>query len=221
MRKDKEKRVTKKDREYWDVKHPSVQQTYSGRPLPNGGRYEMDVRHFIWSEDIELFYLIAENGLIGNSNDLTATNVQRFIVKILKYVSDNNLGSSEYWLFPAETLAMKQGDCEDGAILMASLLLNALPVDHRWRVRVAAGTVQSSPTAPEGGHAYVTYCRCKDNEWVALDWCYYEDSKIPVSDKPLISTMPHYKDVWFSFNDQSAWSHINFEMKGRINAVKV
>lgn len=214
--------MLKKDREYWETKHPEALQTYFGRPLPDGsGKFQMDVRHFIWGHDIELFTLVAENGLIGQSNDDTATNAQRYVVDLLKYVSDKTLGASEYWLFPAETLAMKQGDCEDGAILMASLLINALPVEHRWRVRVSAGTVQASPTAPEGGHAYVTYCRCKDNEWVVLDWCYYEDSKVHVNDKPLACDLVHYKNIWFSFNDKAAYSHINFEMKGRLNVVKV
>ena len=208
-----------KDKEYWDSKHPKAAQTYMGRPLPNGKRYSLDVRHFIWDKDVDLTQTIIDYGLKAESNDEAATRVQNFVVDRLKYVSDKTLGASEYWLFPSETMAMRQGDCEDGAILMATLLTMVLPPEHRWRVRVAAGWVQSAPTAPQGGHAYVGYCRCRDNEWVILDWCYYQDANVHVKDKPLAKEVGYYKDVWFSFNHEHAWSHIDFAMNGRVNNV--
>jgi hypothetical protein len=84
---------------------------------------------------------------------------------------------------------------------------------------VSAGWVQSRPTAPQGGHAYVTYCRPQDNEWVVVDWCYLEDAKVPVRDKPVARKNAPYKDVWFSFNYEQAYSHINFELSGRLKEV--
>lgn len=35
------------------------------------------------------------------------------------------IDTGEYWRFPYETLAVGKGDCEDGAILLANLLLQA------------------------------------------------------------------------------------------------
>lgn len=206
-----------KDEKYWNDKHPTLDQMYRGRPLPNNTDYEIDVRHFIWFDDIVLKALVTSHELHSDSNDETALLVQQFVRKYLKYESDTMLGASEYWLFPAESYAMKIGDCEDGAILMASLLLNALPVEHHWRVRVAAGFVQSDGS--EGGHAYVTYCRCSDNEWVILDWCYYPDEAIAVAKKPMAKDVPMYKEIWFSFNHLHAWSHKDFALEGRLRDI--
>lgn len=106
--------------------------------------------------------------------------------------------------------------CEDGSILMASLMLNAeIP---NWRVRVTAGLVESGIKAELGGHAYVTYCREVDNQWVVLDWCYREDSMIAINGKPIIKNRPEYKQVWFSFNNKYAWSHTEY---GIIQSLKI
>ena len=206
-----------KDQEFWHSKHPLATQMYSGRPLPNGKSYEMDVRHFIWAGDLTLEKILRDNDLIGGTHDETAGNIQKYVVKFLKYVSDETLGRSEYWLFPKETIELGQGDCEDGAILIASLLLTALPESERWRVRMAAGLVQSAPTAPEGGHGWCDYIRCKDNECVILDWCYMQDSGVPVHKKKLAKENKPYETTWFSFNHKYAWSHMNFELRGRLN----
>jgi len=206
-----------KDQAYWENKHPAIRQLYAGRPLPNGVSYNIDIRHFIWADDYVLKDLIAKENLKDDNNDITANNMQKYVVQNLQYVSDEKLGRSEYWLFPGETLYMHRGDCEDGGILMASLLLNALPVDQHWRVRVAAGNVWGSDKAPYGGHAYLTYCRCTDNEWVICDWCYYQDSSIPVNKKPLAKDVGMYKDIWFSWNHLHSYSHMSFALAGRLN----
>jgi hypothetical protein len=132
-------------------------------------------------------------------------NIQKWVVCNLQYLGDDiNNYTMEYWQFPFETLADKTGDCEDGALLIASLALNAgVP---SFRIRVVAGMVQPAPTAPQGGHGYVSYLREADNQWVILDWCYLEDSSIPVSSKPLHKNNPYYKEIWFSFNDKYSWS---------------
>ena len=202
-----------KDEAYWNTKHPVIEQLYEGRPLPNGKSYSIDVRHFIWSVDIGLQKLLAEVPIRGTPDEI-ASMIQRYVATNLSYKGDNFIGAEEYWLYPAETLKMGTGDCEDGAILIASLLRCAgIPA---WRVNVTAGWVQSAPTAPCGGHAYCCYCRELDNEWVVLDWCYYEDSHIKVMDKPLLKTIPFYKEVWFSFNDVAARSHTQMIVGGRV-----
>ena len=65
------------------------------------------------------------------------------------------------WQSPEETEMMKKGDCEDGAILIANMMLmSGVPY---WRIRLNAGDVQG------GGHAWVTYLRESDNQWIILD----------------------------------------------------
>jgi len=205
----------KKDEAYWTKNHPIAPQIYQGRPLPNGERFGMDVRHFIWPQDLLLLEKAMSEGLIMGDGDQTAHAIQQYVISSLKYVSDKSLGCAEYWLFPGETLEMCQGDCEDGAILIASMLLNSLPPEDRWRVRVAAGWVQEAPTAPQGGHGYCCYCRETDNEWVVLDWCYLPDPSVPVKEKVLHKMNEPYKDVWFSFNHEHSWVHQHFHMEGR------
>ena len=112
----------------------------------------------------------------------------------------------EYWQFPFETLSCNVGDCEDGALLIASLAINS-GVVPAFRIRVVAGMVQPEPTAPQGGHAYISYLRESDNQWVVVDWCYYEDSAIPVPQKQILKNNVVYKDVWFSFNHLHSWSN--------------
>lgn len=220
--------------EYWNNKHNKIEQTYEGRYIPKFDKIiATDVRRFIWNDDIllqnaiELEIFGTPIPLLDHSMDKVAHMIQHWVClgrrklgarknsNVLRYVYDNaSQGYTEFWQFTNETLALGTGDCEDGAILIASLLLNAgIPP---WRVRVAAGWVKPSPTAPQGGHGYCCYCRELDNRWVVLDWCFYEDPKIPVIDKKLIRDRPEYKDVWFSFNNLYAWSHTQFHMEGRV-----
>ena len=206
-----------KNEAYWEAKHPRIIQMYDGRPLPDGKRFKMDVTSFVWTKDATLEKVIKDNGLRRMDIDDVVLRCQRWVVGNIRYRTDDKIGASEYFLFPVETVAMAQGDCEDGAILIASLVLCCLPTTEHWRIRVSAGIVQSAPTAPEGGHAYVTYCRPKDNEWVVIDWCYLEDSRVKINDKPRARDNKPYKTVWFSFNADSAWSHINFELSGRVS----
>lgn len=204
-----------KTREYWEAKHPKIREMYSGRPLPGTNHsYPLDVRHFLTVEDHTLHDTAAT--LVAPSIDGSVLNCQRWVVKHVKYTADDRFGTPEYWLFPWELRELLTGDCEDGANLMASLALHVLPEEHHWRVRVTAGWVAPGPTAQEGGHAYLTYCRGLDNEWVILDWCFLEDSAVPVDKKPLAKTVTTYHDVWFSFDRFHAYSHKTLGMRGRV-----
>lgn len=192
---------------YWNNKHPKHPIIYNGRGIRGQIRpLAVDVRRMVWHQDEILKQCVNSNGLKKKTHDATAHACQKYIVQNYKYVSDKiSADMDEFWQFPNETLATMQGDCEDCSILMASLMLNAGIPD--WRVRVTAGLVQTAATASTGGHAYVTYCRESDNNWVVLDWCYFEDSRTPVAKKARFSHKKKYKDIWFSFNHLYSWSH--------------
>ncbi len=89
-----------------------------------------------------------------------------------------------------------------------------------WRVKVCAGYVQASSTAPLGGHGYAIYLADRDDsergfEWVILDWCYIADPKVEIQNKPLAregGQQNAYKDIWFTFNDEYSWSQTWFEI---------
>jgi hypothetical protein len=158
------------------------------------------------SDDHQLKKMVEVENLRGGNSDETIWNIQKWVVRNIKYIGDNlSQGTIEYWQFPFETLAIRMGDCEDGSLLIAGLAINAgIPA---FRVRMVAGNVQPNPGAPQGGHAYVSYLRESDNQWVAVDWCYAEDSTMPVADKKALKQNPIYKDVWFSFNHMFSWSN--------------
>lgn len=210
-----------KDKAYWEAKHPIVDQLYDGRPLPGTTRFsDWDVRHFVWADDARLRAIIAASDIVAVGDiDETVHHAQQWVCNRLKYVGDERFRVPEYFMFPGETLDLKTGDCEDGALLIASLALNAIPAEDSWRVRVAAGFVLAGKGASEGGHAYCVYCRQADNEWVAMDWCYDADPKVPTARKPIIKNVPQYRAVWFSFNHEHSWSHMDFRASGRVRGL--
>jgi hypothetical protein len=201
--------------EHWNNKHPKNPVIYTGRAIPSKcptcksntlqDKVRIDVKTMLSANDYQLKKLAEVERLIGVSYDETIWNIQKWVVKNIKYVGDDlSQGVLEYWQFPFETLNLRLGDCEDGALLLAGLAINSnVPA---FRVRMVAGNVQPDVTAPEGGHAYVMYLRESDNQWVAIDWCYLEDSAVPVASKKLFNQNSSYKNIWFSFNQMFSWS---------------
>jgi hypothetical protein len=199
---------------YWNNKRPKNVIAYTGRAIPKKDihgnntlqeRVPIDVKTMLTSNDALVQQLAKNYNLKGATHDETVQNIQKYVVQNLKYIGDDLSNCTmEYWQFPFETIADRTGDCEDGALLIAALAINmGVP---SFRVRVVAGMVQPAPTAPEGGHGYVSYLRESDNQWVIIDWCYLEDSLTPVHQKQLHKLNPVYKEVWFSFNNQYSWS---------------
>ena len=196
---------------WWNNKHPKKPIIYGGREMPKrDGKISIDVRKMFWSKDYMLFDVIEKEKLLKRNFDDTVLACQQYIVKNYKYESDvNSVGYNEYWQFPNETLYLKMGDCEDGSLLMASLICSAgVP---EWRVRCNAGFVLDDKNIQQG-HAYVTYCRETDDNWVICDWCFLEDSNIDVKDKIIAKNNNKYKDIWFSFNSQYSFSHKQYDL---------
>lgn len=207
------------DENYWNNKWPKGPVIYNGRTLKNSSiPIGIDVRNFIEKDDEIIKSILNSNSLIKDTFDNTAVAIQQWVVSYLIYKGDNdNIQVPEYWQFPFESIYSKVGDCEDGAILLATLCINAgIP---SWRIKVAAGWVQPQPTAPQGGHGYCIYL-AEDVEWRILDWCYYEDSKVTIKDKPLAKNggqRNSYKGVWFTFNNEYSWSQNSLQLENRLS----
>jgi len=210
--------------DYWNNKYPQAPVIYAGRTLKTSHTpVKIDVKNFVCGNDNVILKLIKRNRLMKSTPNETAIACQKWVVKNIKYIADDQSNKCpEFWQFPFETLAAGIGDCEDGAILLASLLVNAgIPA---WRIKVAAGYVQEAPTAPQGGHAYCIYLADRPDsekkmEWVVLDWCYYEDSDLPCEKKALAKNGGYnncYKDTWFTFNTERSWNQTKLEIDGRI-----
>ncbi len=212
----------KKSKTYWNNKWKKRSVLYAGRTLKNSNRpIQIDVRNFICANDDILKNIIENYHLKKRTYNETAHACQKFVVDFLTYIEDTKSSNcDEYWQFPFETIASKVGDCEDGAILMASLMINAgIP---NWRVKVVGGLVKPQPTAPEGGHAYCIYLADRDDkqqEWEIHDWCYFEDTEIPTGKKPLARQGGYnqtYVGVWWSFNNEFCWSPEEVQIEGRV-----
>lgn len=212
-----------RDANFWNNKWPRAPILYGGRVLRIGKEaIGCDVKNFITPKDELIKRVVEYYHLRKPTANETALACQKFVVSFLTYKYDDDLNlTPEFWQFPFETLQSEHGDCEDGAILTATLCVHAGIPAHR--VKVAAGYVKDSPTAPEGGHAYCIYLadRGKDNqEWVILDWCYFSDENLPIERKPLAKDGGYnkcYKDVWFTFNNELSWNQQSLVLEARIS----
>lgn len=193
---------------FWNSKYPKQNITYSGRCLPNqtDRTFEVDVRVYFTPYDQQLTDIVNRSWIgIGKlnegTNDEKALKCLKWVRANFTYDSDKTVtGLSEFWMFPFEALKYKRGDCDDGSLLLANLLLVAgVPY---WRIRENCGDVNG------GGHCYTTFCRETDNQFCILDWCYDYTDK-PVKDRPLHKDERDYYGIWFSFNQHFAFGKMD------------
>jgi len=131
----------------------------------------------------------------GDDNDTKAHKLHKWVLENFPYITDEQqYGREELWVPPVMSLRSGTGDCEDGAFLLHSLMLNAgIPAD---RIRTYGGMVEVPGTGREGGHAWTAYRRESDNEWVVLDTSYYP-TLAPLSLLPLMKDDDRYIDDIF------------------------
>jgi predicted transglutaminase-like cysteine proteinase len=93
---------------------------------------------------------------------------QAWVSKNIRFVPDDR----ECWQMPSETASLLVGDCEDGAILLANMLL-ALGLEPE-KVKVVCGSLSSGV-----GHCVVEF------DGVQLDWLH----------------LARIEKVWFKFSE--------------------
>lgn len=178
--------------QFWNNKRPKVNLVYPARPYITNPIKQISV-------DPRMFFVNDDNipCFVGNeSNDIKAMKCLQAVIQMIKYVPDQTQYSSiEFWAFPFETLETKEGDCEDGAILIANMLLKSgIPY---YQIRINAGDVRIDGELV--GHAWCTYLRESDNVWIVLDWCFFpEEALWGMAWKDA----EKYFDIWFSFNQR-------------------
>jgi len=179
-----DKKVDNVLEEYWNNKRQKSSKKYLARPAFNGtDRINVDPRIFYTNNhDIPK--------VPDGTFDEMAMACRNYVEETITYTTDTQqFKQTEIWMFPFETLKLKKGDCEDGAILMVNMMLKAgIPY---WRIRLNAGDVNG------GGHAYVTYLKEEDTKWYVLDWCYWPEASknwLPWSEAS------NYFGIWFSWN---------------------
>jgi transglutaminase-like putative cysteine protease len=134
----------------------------------------------------------------SDTNDEKAYKIMRWVQDNIQYRSDiESYGLLEFWVLPTVTVKKGYGDCEDGAFLIHSLMLNAgVP----WnRVRTYGGIVVAGVGASTGGHGWTAYKREIDDEWVVVDWSYYP-SQDPIDERVPMPEDERYIDDYFYVN---------------------
>jgi len=192
-----------------------IQKLYEGRSAKGGYPFSRrktiatDVRNFVRDRDwvvealmIQQIYELPLAGIRELRHDDILYRAQNWVTRNILYADDAIFWSvPEYWQYPEETLVLKGGDCEDGAILLCTIL--RIAGIRASRIRVRAGWVDPGAGAAAGGHAYCVYLT--DDAAYPIDWCYFPEQARRISDRTPLSSRREYGDAWFVFNDCGAW----------------
>lgn len=174
---------------YWTTKLPRINVNHTHNEFDE--TYNIDVRNYycIYDPNTPTFS--------GKGFDDIALNCLLFVQKNVVYDSDfSTYKLNDYWGRSYQTLFKKKGDCDDGSILLANILVKSgIPY---WRVRINVGPVNGAV------HAYVSYCRTTDNNWVVLDWCYWPN-QLAIKDRPTHADERNYIDPARNFLVAFSW----------------
>jgi predicted transglutaminase-like cysteine proteinase len=149
----------------------------------------------VCNRSVEHSHLTAiELPVLTGSDDIIAFKAHQWVHKNITYVADDVEGTPDRWQDTKETLEKKQGDCEDGALLVAHILIkNGVPKE---KIRVVGGYVIDPATRMPFGHAYCIYKR-NDGEWITLDWCAFSDEYMPLKTRMPLRFKEMYGKIRF------------------------
>jgi hypothetical protein len=138
------------------------------------------------------------------SFDYRAMLVWDHVARQIRYNLDKDRqGYHDFWLFPDETLSLALGDCEDSAILLATLLIAA--GISPYCVRVVLGHLYDAHGALLGGHAWTVY----QDEWGIWRLLEATMDRIPCGLPPADAlAMPGGRHIYwpeFCFNQAHLW----------------
>ena len=161
-----------------------------------GRAYDIDVREFLVSENNAVTKRVLREALPEHFNalnratgrtvvdldaltrrgpgdfDMRAHLIASYVSATIRYKKSPKRKKGDppdAWQFPDETLSLRQGDCEDIAFLLASLLL-ASGISG-YNVRVALGQVihlEGSAEVLTFDHMWVMY-KCEAGHWLVLE----------------------------------------------------
>jgi hypothetical protein len=195
----------------------------SSRPVVGHakGGYDIDVREFLVAErnavmgrtlrkDVRKFVERAEGGdweLFSSrgpgSFDHRAAMIAAFVGYEIRYVYGGGL---DPWQFPDETLAIRGGDCEDRALLIASLLLAS--GTSSFNVRVALGrlrTWDARGRRREHDHVWVMY-KDEGGRWLLVEPTHARTVEgAGAARKSEMPVRAEYLPLWL-FNDVHLWA---------------
>jgi predicted transglutaminase-like cysteine proteinase len=194
------------------------------RTIPGTEKYyDIDIREFLTFKD---------NAVIKRTLKTIARKSKKFsdsfqsssegsfdlrVMKILKYFSMNinyqlpdlqqQVCKKDVWLFPDETLSIKNGDCEDLSFLLASLLL-ASGISS-YVVRVALGKLYDHKTKISKDHAWVMY-KNDLGLWLLIDpVLFVQEDKKEKKKETQINKLDRDRKIeyipYYVLNDEHLW----------------
>ena len=143
-------------------------------------KYSVDIREFLTSEknavmkqaieSIRESLPTSEKTLFFShekgSFDFRLRKVASFLLKKIKYKPDTRKRIVGLWMFPEETLAKGSGDCEDRALLLASMLISS--GISSYMVRVALGKIYRQSRKESFDHVWVMY-KNESGLWMLIE----------------------------------------------------
>lgn len=141
--------------------------------------------------------------------DKRARILWRWVMENIHYVPDpQGQQLLDYWQFPAETLALREGDCEDFAFLLASLLLGS--GISSYCVRVVIGKIMLNEETEEH-HAWVVY-KNEKGQWCLLEAVQNTGSATgrfrPVESYTMEKKFPRYEPI-LCLNTEHVWQVVH------------
>ena len=130
-----------------------------------------DLREWVSSLDSQVVKNVVKSlrpppGKGGGTFDKRARLVWKYVLENTEYCSDEDSQRKlDFWQFPAETLALKKGDCEDCTFLVTSLLL-ASGISP-FCVRAVVGELTQNE-GPPVGHSWPIY-KDEHGSWRVLE----------------------------------------------------
>lgn len=134
---------------------------------------------------------LADGATVGSVGaDALAGRLLAAVAGQLAYVAD---AGDDVWTCAMGTYCRGTGDCEDGALLLHGLLLAAgVPAARLLTVFGRVGVSRD-------GHAWLTYRRERDGNWVVLDWT-AGTTGTDVASRPPIDDDPYYAFVDYALS---------------------
>lgn len=202
----------------------------SSRPVVGFARthqYDIDVREFLVSSrnevmrrtiDKDIMEFVKEKAADGwelfqsrdrGSFDYRASVIKEFVSEHIRY---EHTGTRDPWQFPDETVAVQSGDCEDRALLIASLMI-AVGISS-YNVRVALGKMKfwdKQGRTFTADHVWVMY-KTEVGRWLVIEPSVAK-TRILKSDAIPRSTIRNPISAeyvpYYVFNDQHLWQVFN------------
>lgn len=146
------------------------------------------------------------------TRDETIISILKWVSYNIKYTKDKDRwGVAEKWQEANQTLDLKTGDCEDGAVLIYVLsYLCGIPANS---MKVNCGEVVN------GGHAWISYRSNSNGLDYFIDWCYYVNL-VDIYKRKTKYELDKYIKIWWGFNNENYYKGYSLKNEGGYNMAK-